>query len=124
MEIQSKTHRIVLHDDSVEFEVFALQPQELVVTEFSAAGVHQHTPDDKATRELLNYKNSTPLFAGNYAGDGQFNIDLDCGFQRWSGTKSKHEVREALKQCGFNKEEIGQILVAAMHSEHNYLRRY
>jgi hypothetical protein len=127
MEVISETHRVTLDDCTGEFEVWPIEKRQLHVTEYRN-GVkvrdETETKPDAATTELLEYANSVPLFAATFAGDGFFNIDLDCGFQRWSGMKSESEVRTALRQCGFSLEEARAVISAAKVEEHSYVRRY
>jgi hypothetical protein len=127
MEIISETHRLTQDDCTGEFEVWPVEERHLHITEYRN-GVkvrdETETKPDAATTKLLEHANSVPLFAASFAGDGFFNIDLDCGFQRWSGTKSESEVRTALRQCGFSLKEARTVIGAAKVEEHSYVRRF
>jgi len=127
MEISSSTNKLTLDESSGEFQVWPLAPKQLHVTEYRNGLKTRdeiETQPDASAVKLLEYVNSTPLFAANYAGDGEFNIDLDCGFQRWSGSKSEREVRLALRRCGFTTTDIKAVMLAAKVQEHRYIRRY
>lgn len=126
MEISSPTHRLIQADTTGEFTVWPTEKRQLQVTEYRDGKMVREdiNPPDDATKRLLAYANSVPLFAANFAGDGRFNIDLDCGFQRWSGTKPEHEVRAALRKCGFTSPQIKTVVKAAKSSEHFSIRRY
>lgn len=126
MELKSNTHKITLDEASGEFQVWPLEDRQLHVTEFRG-GVKVRdeieTQPDAATIALLEYTNSVPLFAANWSGDG-YNVDLDCGFQRWTGTKSEAEVRTALRRCGLGLKDAKAVLTAAKIQEHSWIRRY
>lgn len=126
MEITSTSHRLILDEATGEFQVYPLENRQLHVAEYRG-GVKVRdeieTQPDAATTALLEYANSTPFFAANWAGDG-FNIDLACGFRRWHGTKSEAEVRTALRRCGFSLKEAKAVLAAAKVEEHDWIRRY
>jgi hypothetical protein len=49
------------------------------------------------------------LLSANWAGDGYANIDVDCGAQRWNGTKSLQWVRTGLYRAGFDKGQVDSI---------------
>jgi hypothetical protein len=126
MELTSETHRLTQTENTGEFEVWPVEKRQLHVTEYrDGRKVREEVdPPDEATKTLLAHANSVPLFAANFAGDGRFNIDLDCGFQRWSGTKSEREVRSALRKCGFSNPQIKAVVKSAKVQEHGYVRRY
>ena len=127
MEISSQTHRITLHDEDGQFEVWPIEKRQLHVTEYrDGAKVRDEveTQPDAAMTKMLNFVNSTPLFAANFAGENMFNIDLDCGFQRWNGVKSEADVRKALRRCGFRPKDAKAVIAAAKVREHSWVRRY
>jgi hypothetical protein len=45
--------------------------------------------------------------------DDGFQVDVNCGVQRWVGYKPRREVQAALKKCGFSTGQVKQILRAA-----------
>lgn len=53
---------------------------------------------------------SSPVVAATWAGDGYANVDLDCGGQRWSGTKSLRWLRSGLYGAGFSKGQVDALL--------------
>ena len=127
MDITSNTHRLTLDDCTGEFEIWPIEERQLHVTEYrNGVKVRDETEGrpDAATTKLLEYANSVPLFAASFAGDGFFNIDLDCGFQRWNGMKPESEVRTALRRCGFSLREARAVISAAKVEEHSYVRRH
>lgn len=82
------------------------------------------THPDAATVKLLDAVNAKPLFAANWAGGTSWNIDLDCGVQRWRGVKPVGQVRTALKRCGFSVPQVKAVIAAAKRQEHEYVRYY
>ena len=52
---------------------------------------------------------ASSLLSANWAGDGYANVDLDCGAQRWNGTKSLQWVRTGLYRAGFEKQQVDAI---------------
>lgn len=126
MELTSKTHRLVLRNDG-SFLVFTREEPTLTATrvengEVTITTSGREDAPDKATRDLLAYKASSPLFAAAWDGEG-FLIDLDCGFQRWAGWKSTRETCKALRKCGFGNE-VPRILKAARRETHSYLGHF
>ncbi len=126
MEISSDTHRLTQTENTGEFEVWPIEKRQLRVREYKDGRKvrDEINPPDEATRKLLAYANSVPLFAANFAGDGRYNIDLDVGFQRWAGIKSERETVSALRKCGFSNPQIKKVIAASKVKEHWFLRRY
>src|ERR1035437_2618178 len=51
-----------------------------------------------------------PYFTARYIPQyDEFDVDLDCGAQRWEGPKSIYEVQEALGKCGVAKNKVKAI---------------
>jgi hypothetical protein len=125
MELKSPTHKLTQTETTGEFQVWLVEKKQLHVREFRDGRKvrDEIDPPDEATKKLLAYANSVPLFAANWAG-GRFNIDLDCGFSRFAGTKSESEVRSALRKCGFSNPQIKKVIAASKVKEHWFLRRY
>ncbi|MCY2927547.1 MAG: hypothetical protein NT031_19330 [Planctomycetota bacterium] len=127
MNIQSETHRLTLNEETGEFEVYPLTPRQLHVTEYRGGRLvrdEDETHPDAAAVKLLEFVNGTPLFAANWAGDGAFNLDLDCGLARWHGLKPVGQVRTALKRCGFSPEQVKTVIAAAKVEDHGHVRYY
>jgi len=126
MEIITSSHRLTLCESTGEFEVFPLQERQLHVTEFqNGVKVRDEieTDPDPATKRLLEFANRVPLFAASFAGDGYWNVDLDCGMSRWNGQKSEAEVRKALRRCGFSVTDARRVIAAAKVQQHNWIAR-
>jgi hypothetical protein len=52
-----------------------------------------------------------PYFTARYIPKyGEFDVDIDCGAQRWEGPKTIEEVQEALEKCGIFKSEVKAII--------------
>jgi hypothetical protein len=62
-----------------------------------------------------------PLFRANNAGSGKYNIDLDCGAQRWNGIKPRRDVVKALRRCGFSLDDVRKMLVRLRGHCHEYI---
>ena len=56
-----------------------------------------------------------PLFTATYSlKDGDFDVDLDCGAQRWAGSQGATEVRKALVRCGVTAEVAKRFIAEAV----------
>lgn len=69
----------------------------------------------QVTKEVLSYASvfggaNPSTFDAEYEGDDKWDVDLDCGAQRWRGIKTTAEVRKALKNCGFNPFTIRALM--------------
>lgn len=95
-DIQSETH--VLKWREWGFDVHALAPRQMRTVEYRGGG----KVVDKTEVAPPQFQGS-PLFRAAYEGDGRWDIDLDCGFQRWNGPQSSKAVADALRKCGFEK---------------------
>jgi hypothetical protein len=60
-------------------------------------------------REVIPGYDNTLCYA-YYEKDDTWACDINCGFQRWRGTKTTPQLRAILKKCGFTKEEIRDII--------------
>jgi hypothetical protein len=61
-----------------------------------------------------------PLFTATYSPkDGEFDVDLDCGAQRWTGVQSAAAVRNALVKCGMAKDIAKKIVAEAIRAGRN-----
>jgi hypothetical protein len=78
---------------------------------------------DSVDRRLLEYRRSAPVFEATWAGHCQWNVDLDCGFQRYNGIKTNGEVKKALKNCHFDKEQIDEIVALCKKAKWDYCPR-
>jgi hypothetical protein len=47
-----------------------------------------------------------PLLAAAYQGNSLWEVDVDCGAQRWHGHQSSQAVATALRRLGFNPTRI------------------
>jgi hypothetical protein len=64
-----------------------------------------------ADLKLLRALDRMPVFQATWAGNRQWNVDIDCGFQRFNGTKPHGQLVKALENCGFDQEQIKEIVV-------------
>ena len=46
--------------------------------------------------------------------DREFDVDLDCGAQRWRGPQSVAAVRKALARCGVAREAARKVVAEAV----------
>ncbi len=53
---------------------------------------------------------ASPVLMATWDGDGYANVDLDCGAQRWNGTKSLRWIRTGLYRAGFSKPQVDGLL--------------
>lgn len=105
-----------------EFSVYRKQPAILRETriENGQVTVSEMPVDQHPTLKALA---SIPLFRGNYRGEGYYNIDLDCGFQRWNGSQSGQAVSKSFSKCGFTPVQVKSILAMARKQTNRYIYR-
>lgn len=87
------------------------------------------TPDGGLAVERRSVREVIPgyqddVFTATYAGDDEWDTDVNCGVMRWFGTKSNREIRAALRKCGFDKMTIDQVIneVKAAHKAQVHVR--
>ena len=105
MEIQVGNHVAIVTDDG-RLEVRQATERHLTVVNASPSGT---------TVKAVPYSDISPgmaassLLSANWAGDGYANVDLDCGAQRWNGTKSLGWIRKGLYRAGFEKQQVDAL---------------
>lgn len=114
-EYASEGFRATLSDGLLA--VYSNKDPVLVETKYQGGGCSMQWTgprDGGALGELARKMAKWPVFAATAAEDdeGWFHCDIDAGFQRWIGMKSKSEVRQALSKCGFEKAEVKAIMSA------------
>lgn len=57
-------------------------------------------------------------------GGGHWNLDLDCGAQRFNGVTTTKRIKEALVVAGLNPDEIKTVVRAAKKHEYSYVGRH
>jgi len=113
-EFMSEKYRAVISDDGLL--TVRNGPPVLRETTFLPDGgvdvkfLTQEDAPTKGVRDLLAYKARSPVFVACWAGNRQWNVDIDCGMQRFNGVKSNGELVKALKNCGFSKTQIDSML--------------
>lgn len=91
-------------------------PPVLHIVHFAPGGiaseqyVTRETATTQADRDLLAAKAGAPVFVACRAGGEDWNVDIDCGMQRFNGVKPSKELRKALKNCGFSKAQVDTML--------------
>lgn len=66
---------------------------------------------------------SNNWWTANWSGDG-WNLDLDCGAQRFNGVTTTRRIREALAVAGLNSVEIKTIISLAKKHKHFSVARH
>jgi hypothetical protein len=74
--------------------------------------VTPETAQSGSEKRLLTYMSHAPVFQATWAGNRRWNVDLNCGAQRWNGTKTSGEVTKALANCMFDREQIKEIVLS------------
>ena len=70
--------------------------------------------EHKPFREVFR-TDALPLFTATYSPrDREFDVDLDCGAQRWRGPQSVAAVRKALARCGVAREAARKVVAEAV----------
>ena len=86
------------------------QEPQVRITMVDQQGVRVQT---KLFREVFRSE-VLPFFTAIYSTSrGTFQVDLDCGAQRWVGRQSVGAVRKALMNCGLSRERSLSITVQA-----------
>lgn len=57
-------------------------------------------------------------------GGANWNLDLDCGAQRFNGVTTTKRVKEALAVAGLSDTEIKSVVRAAKKCKHAYVGRH
>jgi hypothetical protein len=127
-EYLSETHRAVVGDNGL-LTVWPRAPRELRVTSSTPDGGLDTTfvnseNADPSHKKLLEGLNRAPLFAAGYAGSSEWNLDIDCGFQRWRGTKTSKQFSDALSKCGFDAATKKQITTTCRKHRVDYIPRF
>jgi hypothetical protein len=113
-EFLSEKYRAVVNDDGLL--TVRNGPPVLQKTKFFPDGgvdvqfVTQENAVEDSDKKFLAAKAGAPVFLACHAGGQDWNVDIDCGMQRFNGIKSGKELRIALKNCGFGKAQIDLIL--------------
>ena len=106
-EFLSKEYRAVVGDDGLL--IVCNGPPVLRITHFLKNGrtavetVTQETATSESDKKLLAAKAGAPVFMACWAGGRDWNVDIDCGMQRFNGVKDISELIKALKNCGFSR---------------------
>jgi hypothetical protein len=102
--LQSDTHSIEVTNDGT-LSVYTKQERCLTVVNTG--------PDGTGVKQVpyseLGNMSKTPILKANWAGNRYVNVDIDCGAQRWNGTRSLRWLREGLYKYGFTKKEVSSI---------------
>lgn len=127
MEFISKTHKAIISGDGL-LRVDQLAPHELRVTQSTPDGIKVDILDKNTATgpelRMLRAMEGMPTFAAGYAGDGEWNADINCGFQRWRGVKPTKDLSKALSNCGFDAKTKKKIMAECKKHKVDYVPRY
>lgn len=128
MEFVSETHKAIIDGEGL-LVVWQLSPRQLRITSSTPdAGVSVDIVDemtaDYSTKKLLEGLSKMPAFAAGWAGNSEWNTDIDCGFQRWRGVQDTKSVSKALTNCGFDKDTKRKIMTECRKHKVDYVPRY
>jgi len=112
-EFISETHKATIDDEGL-LRVDQLTPRQLRVEQHSAEGVMVDILDAKTATgpewRMLRAMSRHPIFAAGYCGESEWTADIDCGMQRWRGSKTSKEMSKALSNCGFDTKTKKEIM--------------
>jgi hypothetical protein len=75
------------------------------------------TVEERPFREVFRGASIMPFFTATYSRKGrEFNVDLDCGAQRWAGPQTAAAVRKALAKCGVARDLSRRIVAEAVRA--------
>ena len=81
--------------------------QQINITSMQNGAVNTET---KSFSQAFNIP-QVPCFTARYDRRYQeFDMDIDCGAQRWEGPKTVKEVQQALVKCGLNQIEAKNVV--------------
>ena len=87
------------------------QEPQVRITTIGPQGVNV---ERKPFREVFR-ADPLPFFTATFSPKyNDFDVDLDCGAQRWEGSQETDEVRRALVKCGVEKEMSKRIVAEAV----------
>jgi hypothetical protein len=88
------------------------QEPQVRITTMDQQGV---TVEMKPFREVFRGASVMPFFTATYSPRYcEFDVDLDCGAQRWAGPQTASAVRKALVKCGVARELSRRIVADAV----------
>jgi hypothetical protein len=119
---ESATHICKLDPRYGEFAVYRKKPPLVHESRFEN-GVLTITATPLDQHPTLSPMARYALFRANYAGDRHYNVDLDCGAQRWNGTQTSAAVSKALRKCGFDSIQVKSILAMARKQTNDSVTR-
>jgi hypothetical protein len=103
MKINTPTHSVEVVDGTLKLQAVS---RHLTVVKIGPEGTAvEAVPYSKLGPRFA----ATPVLAATWAGDRYANVDLDCGAQRWRGTKSLVWVRSGLYNAGFDKRQVDSL---------------
>ena len=122
-EFKSEKYTAVLGDDGLL--TVRNGPRTLRETRFNADGSVDVTLKTQENAEgtdkkLLAAMDRMPVFVACWAGNRQWNVDIDCGMQRFNGVKPHGQLVKALKNCGFGKAQIDLMLKLCKKTKWDY----
>lgn len=128
MEFISETHKATINEGLLV--VRQVTPREVRVTKSAPGGgidveiATAQTTEDPTTKSLLEGLARMPTFAAGYAGDQEWNVDLEAGFGRWRGVKPSKDLSFALTKCGFDAATKKKIMSECRKHPVDYVPRY
>jgi len=104
--MQSSTGYIVTPSQRNGFAVTHIRPANVQITRFTQEG-GMAVETKPVTEVIPGYQDDV---FWTYYRNGEWYTDINCGAQRWRGTKTTSEIRAALRKCGFTAKEIREIM--------------
>ena len=105
MEQQAGQYRAVVKDGLLK--LFQAAERHLTVVNATPQSIEVKAVPYSAIGPALA---ASPVLMATWAGDGYAEVDLDCGAQRWNGTKSLRWIRSGLYRAGFTKQQVDALL--------------
>jgi hypothetical protein len=116
----SESHRAYVDDDGL-LRVYSAKSGVLVETTFERSDVPDlpvcgvqrritsETAASPAEKNLAAYFARTPVFQAVFTGK-RWEVDCDCGAQRWAGTMTRRRIAAALQRAGFSAVQARTLL--------------
>ena len=128
MEYTSGTHKAVLEEGGI-LNVYTLARKEVRVTSSNASGgIAVSIVDEEhasgSLKEVLVHANRSPAFTATYAGNREWNLDIDCGCLRKDCVLPTKELTAALSKCGFCAEVRRKLLTFCRKHKYDYSIRH
>ena len=120
-EYKTKNYRLTI-DESGEINIYSIS-QLKPIQKALVNGQWVETKPDQGLENLAREMSKYPALRAVHTGDNMFEIDLDCGMQRFIGPKPASDIRKFIMASGFDRPTMIKIMREAKSQEHSGVTR-